>query len=76
MTIYCANIQQLTLFTGMDDDNVICGQGVQSDSYGQRAVDRGAKYSAADTSRGSSGRVEDSRMMCGERWLTKGSPFE
>ena len=72
----CANIQQLTLLTGMDDDNGICRQGVQSDSNGQRAVDRGAEYSAADTPCCSHSGVEDSRLMCGDRWLTKGSPFE
>lgn len=76
MTIYCANIQQLTLFTGVDDDNVICGQRVQSDFHRQGAVDRGAKYNAANTSRGPRGGVEDSRVMCGDRWLSKGIPWE
>ena len=75
MKMHCANIQQLTLFTGVDDDNGICRQAVQSDHDQQRLIDRRTQCDPAYQASGQGNRVEDSRMMCGERWLTKGSPF-
>tara|TARA_R110000824_G_scaffold255800_1_gene444775 strand:+ start:2493 stop:2768 length:276 start_codon:yes stop_codon:yes gene_type:complete len=72
---HCANIQQLTLLAGMDDDNGICRERVQSNTDQPRSVDRRTQCNATDQASGQGHRVEDSRMMCGERWLTTGSPF-
>jgi hypothetical protein len=72
----CTIIQQLTLLTGIDDDNDICRESLQSHANGQRSVDRRTQCGPTYQASGQGRRVEDSRLMCGERWLTKGSPFE
>lgn len=68
--------KQLTLFTGVDDANDICREGIQSNTDQPRSVDRRTQCDPTYQASGQGRRVEDSRLMCGERWLTKGSPFE